>query len=422
MQGSGIALTVGLLAGPLLGAIFRFGRLIRAETVLVLAPIYWLLSDIVQGYYPMVLVDHEDVNNTIIAIGLFAVFCHLGLLGRPWPIPKFLQNSIRTELSAGAIFLIAFLAFCFAILAYAIPSNFDFFAMVEALKNPRFAAPWTRGSLGGWDAFYDHMSYFGMILPSLAVIYGRKRENFLHPVVLIILLFSAIFLLFITQGGNRRYIGVSIGAAILTYILSAPRLGMAQLGILGAMLLSLLAYMQLVYLYRGTGFQDLFKDNELRSVNYLHVDDNFLRLAQTIHFIPDSHPFVYERWVVYIAVRPIPRVFWPDKPTSRGIFQLNEIVGIAGVGLSMSTIGELYLSMGFLAIAIGGWFYGRLAAMANGILIASEAPERFLLYAGACMAIFAGVRSMIDIVLMSYVLLAWVGLTLIYKNFFRSTQ
>ena len=48
--------------------------------------------------------------------------------------------------------------------------------------------------------------------------------------------------------------------------------------------------------------------------------------------------------------------------------------------------------------------------MCNRLLTAGNKPGRILMYALAAMAIFAGLRSLIELVLMSYMLLAWLGL------------
>ena len=52
--------------------------------------------------------------------------------------------------------------------------------------------------------------------------------------------------------------------------------------------------------------------------DYLHVDDNFLRLAQVIQLVPAQHDYVYLQQLIFTAVRPVPRVFWPGKPIDPG--------------------------------------------------------------------------------------------------------
>ena len=52
----------------------------------------------------------------------------------------------------------------------------------------------------------------------------------------------------------------------------------------------LLGFMQWMLEFRNTGFQALNQKEEFQ-YNYLHVDDNFLRLAQTITLVPNYYPF-----------------------------------------------------------------------------------------------------------------------------------
>ena len=180
---------------------------------------------------------------------------------------------------------------------------------------------------------------------------------------------------------------------------------------------SLLFFLQLMVEYRGVGFQEIYKTGEIElKRDKLHVDDNFLRLSQIIDLVPDKYPFVYQQQIVYVMVRPIPRVFWPDKPIDAG-FDLTSAVGLSGLSLSTSVIGEFYLSWGFVFVLVGAWFYGKLATMISPLLL-EDKPSAKLVYCLSSMALFAGVRSMLDLVLMSYALVAWV----LVSNFVLSKQ
>ena len=57
--------------------------------------------------------------------------------------------------------MLAVACFALGMLNYAVPCNFNIFEMVHYLGQERWAAPWGRGQLGGWDAFLDHLQYFG---------------------------------------------------------------------------------------------------------------------------------------------------------------------------------------------------------------------------------------------------------------------
>lgn len=105
-------------------------------------------------------------------------------------------------------------------------------------------------------------------------------------------------------------------------------------------------------------------------------------------------------------MRPIPRFFWPGKPTSSG-FDLAQVQGLKQTSLSSSVIGEWYLSFGWIGVVGGGWLYGRLAGMASLLLVKDAESANSIVYSLLAMALFAGMRSMLDLVLMSYSVLAW---------------
>ena len=111
-----------------------------------------------------------------------------------------------------------------------------------------------------------------------------------------------------------------------------------------------------------------------------------------------------------MIVRPVPRVFWPGKPVDAG-FDLPTALGVEGVSYSYSVIGELYMSLGFIGIALGGWFYGRVASMASGLLARCTTQGALVIYSIVVMALFSGMRSILELILVSYVVLAWVGLS-----------
>ena len=142
-------------------------------------------------------------------------------------------------------------------------------------------------------------------------------------------------------------------------------------------------------------------------------------VGQIIQFIPQSHGYVYHKYLVYVMVRPVPRVFWPEKPVDPG-FDLPAALGVEGVSFSYSVIGELYMSLGLLGIALGGWFYGRVAAMASGLLQRTTTQGALVIYSIVVMALFSGMRSILELILVSYVVLAWVGLAQLFIKLRRA--
>lgn len=412
-----LVMSIGLAAAPM-AAVFRNPRsILLGEHLLVLGPIYWLLLDLLQGVYPMTGVGPEEASYGFIAIGVFAAAVWLAALHRPWDVPEGITKAVSLNFSAQTYFAIAIISFLIAMLKFAIPCNFNVFEMVSYLGHTRWDVPWGRGQLGGWDAFLDHFEYFGYLLPILTVIVARRSSWFQVQTVLCGIL-SIIMLAFIAQSGSRRTVGVVCGMALILWVLSEERLRVKQVIIAPLLVVGLLLFMQLILEYRMVGVDELSersRQGEVFESNHLHVDDNFYRLCQIIHFIPEEHPYVYEKYFIWVLIRPIPRVFWPGKPVDPG-FDLPTALGIEGLSVSSSVIGELYMSLGLLGVAFGGWLYGRLAGMASRLLVMGRSFGSIVVYSIMMMALFNGLRSGLELILTSYIALAWIGLSRLFIN------
>jgi hypothetical protein len=291
----------------------------------------------------------------------------------------------------------------------------------------RWAAPWGRGQLGGWDAFLDHLQYFGYLLPILTVVIGR-RVGVRNARTLICVALSIVMTLFLAQSGSRRVIGVVAGMALVLWVLDQRQLRLKHLIATGLSVVVLLLALQVMLEYRNVGLGVLvggdanvsrLEKRQLLEEQHLRVDDNFYRLCQIIQLIPQSYGFVYHQYLVYVLVRPVPRVFWPEKPVDPG-FDLPSALGVEGVSYSYSVIGELYMSLGFIGIALGGWFYGRVSAFARGLLGRSATQGALVIYSIIVMALFSGMRSILELILVSYVVLAWVGIAQLFIKLRRA--
>jgi hypothetical protein len=414
-----VVMSAGLATAPFAAALRYPKALLRGESLLSLAPIYWLLLDLLQGVYGLQDITADQVRQAFLAIGIFVVMMWLGALRRPWRIPQVVISSVSQEFSVNTYFGLAVACFLLGMLNYAVPCNFNVFEMVYYLGQERWAAPWGRGQLGGWDAFLDHLQYFGYLLPVLTVVMVR-RAGVRNARTMLCIAMSIVIALFLAQSGSRRVVGVVGGMALILWVLDQRRLRIKHLLTSLVAIVALLLTLQFMLEYRSVGLGVLVGTGEIRSgrsekreileEQHLRVDDNFYRLCQIIQLIPESYPFVYHKYLVYVIVRPVPRVFWPGKPVDPG-FDLPTALGVEGVSYSYSVIGELYMSLGFIGIALGGWFYGRVASMASGLLARCTTQGALVVYSIVVMALFSGMRSILELILVSYVVLAWVGLS-----------
>ena len=328
------------------------------------------------------------------------------------------KGAATIALSASTLYGIGVVAFILAFLRFAIPAEFNPGVMLAAFSDNRWAAPWSRGSLGGWDAFLDHLSYFGYILPPITAFLARRKGLF-HWRTLVLLAFTLIILALFSTGGGRRIIGVMAGSGLVVWLLSSRRPSRKDFLVLGALGAGLLMFMQSMLVYRGVGITAAFAEeavvDEEDEPEQLRVDDNFLRLTQVIHIIPNLHPHTGLEYVLWVAVRPVPRVLWPGKPLDPG-FDLPSFQGMRGVSLSMSLVGELYMAFGFLGCVGGGLLMGYLANSLAQLLSRGATPGALIIFGGSLLALFAGMRSGIELILMSYGVLAWISLAWVLRK------
>src|SRR5215207_7687887 len=247
-----LVMSAGLATAPIAAALRYPKALLRGESLVALAPIYWLLLDLLQGVYSMEGIAADHVREAFLAIGIFVVMVWLGAVRRSWRIPKVLISSVSEEFSINTYFSLALACFFIGMLNFAVPCNFNVFEMVRYVGQERWAAPWGRGQLGGWDAFLDHLQYFGYLLPVLTVVIGR-RAGLRNVRTLLCIVMSVVVALFLAQSGSRRVIGVVGGMALILWILDQQRLRVKHLLTTVIAVMALLLALQFMLEYRNVG-------------------------------------------------------------------------------------------------------------------------------------------------------------------------
>lgn len=409
-----LALTLGFLFVPFVSSIGNFRNVFRPENIASSSLVYWVLLDLLQGAYPLRNISAATAEFSLLLTGGFVCFLWLGVMLPPLRAPRSLIHVAGVKTSSSAVFrtIILFFALCMA--RFAIACRFDPVLMFSSLTKGRFSTPWAAGHTGGWQSFLDHLSYFGYLLPALTVVlYNRSRS--INVQVVLSVLMSLCAMVFIASGGGRRICGVMVLAALATWILSRRTVKIRHAVLSAGLMLGLLVLMQFLLHIRSGGLErtdgdsafaralSAFtgdKDANTSKYDHIHVDDNFFRLCQIVDIIPDRHPYVYHRYIWWVLVRPIPRAIWPGKPESGG-FNLTEQVG-AQASLSSSIVGELYLSFGLVAVALGGFLYGRLSTLPTVFFRCSRDSLGPLIVGYLALVLFVGARSMIEIILFSY--------------------
>ncbi len=399
----GSVLAAAIILVPVLRGLGGSSSTTNAENVVAFGFVFWLLLDLIQGAYALDEAKDDSLRMALVAVGISSAAMWLGAASAPWRIPRWIADGVDVQMSADTIAKAVPICFALGMFNFLYSVDFDIPEMFSYVGQQRWAMPWSRGQLGGWESFRDQAQYFGYVLPSLTALLIARR-GLMNFQSLFAVACSVIMLIFLSTGGGRRIVGVTGGAALMVWVQANPGLRLRNFLVVGIGALALAWTAQFMLNIRTTGFESFTQSES--EYDYLHVDDNFLRLAQVIELVPFRRPFVQHRQIVLTLIRPIPRVFWPGKPTSAG-FDLPTEVGMKGVSLSMSIIGEWYISYGWWAVVFGAWLHGRLAAMANTLRDLGNRVGNPIVYSLAVMVLMAGQRSMQDLVLMSYALVAW---------------
>lgn len=402
---SALALAAGLVAHPLHDAATGGGlkRLLAADRVLLVGIIYWLLLDLIQGIH-VINASDEAILLALCSCGLFGAGVVLGTASSRGWLPRGVLALAELQPERSTLFGLNLACFGLGSFYYFYSADFSPGLVIDSLFRGRWEAPWSRGELGGWSAFIEHLSYFGYLMPGLTVLLAARERRWVTFRLLVSLACMAVFMLFLAQSGSRRLLGVFVGSGLITSTVThRKRLTARHISLVLVLGLVTLISLNLMLAIRGSGLRRFSVDEF--EMDAIRVDDNFLRLAQTIELVPTQHPHSGPQWLIHAFVRPVPRVLWPGKPTSPG-FQIQEAVGAQGVSLTSSIVGEAYAAFGWLGILCTGLTLGWLAGSLNRLLVAPLGLAHSLVYALGVMALFAGERSLIELVLMSYPLLA----------------
>ncbi len=144
--------------------------MLNAENLVAFGFVFWLLLDLIQGAYDLSDAADWAIRDAFIAIGVSAAMMWVGVAGRPWPLPNWIKEIAQRPMDTKTVGRLVPVCFLLGMFNFAYATGFDLSVMFSYLGEQRWAAPWGRAQLGGWDAFLDQMQYFGYVLPSLTAL------------------------------------------------------------------------------------------------------------------------------------------------------------------------------------------------------------------------------------------------------------
>lgn len=387
---------------------------LRADVLVSTSMIYWTLLDLIQDRYSLFSSSVANIRYAFVLIAVFIIAVQLSSR-YSFKLPQLAQQASKIEIKTSTLYSALIICVLIGIFPFWRGAYYDFDYMISSLTRPRFAAPWARGESGGFEAFFEHLKYFGYITPALSALIWVKEGKFNFKVFFAIVL-ALCFSVFEFQGGGRRITGFLFGSATVTYMVAKRNnLELKHFLVIGLLSVGVLILLDMQLQFRNKGYENMLERYNVEEFEKVKVDDNFLRIVQIVDFVPEIHPYSGLQYPVWAFGRPIPRYFWSSKPVSPG-FDIAELAGEVGVSLSMTVVGEAYASYGITMVILVGIFFGLLSGTLNQLLYANLRAMGYSMYALGLMALVGGVRSLADLIVFSY---AFLGLLVIYKFYIK---
>lgn len=271
--------------------------------------------------------------------------------------------SLTADLSPRTTFLL-FLAV--AVLGYAhifIAVDFDLSRMIREMLAPRFSQSWARERIGGWSTIIVEIGALIYLIPPVAgVIFSAwKRYSALQLLVVVSFLVLTFFYGF--AGGTRNVFATYVITFAAAYLVMRPKLRMREILLVGGptvVVLGVASYYMAEM--RTVGLSNYSFENS--RVETLSLDYNIVNISNLTTVLPETHEFLGMEIPFNAIIRPIPRALWSGKP-ERLSLSIEQALGVRGLTLSTTFVGEAYMSGGTIAVILAGLFLGAVASWWN---------------------------------------------------------
>jgi hypothetical protein len=320
-------------------------------------------------------------------------------VGRHWVTPRPMQSPwlnfsvVSSRLLFKALLGAAFLGYLNMLLAV----QFNPIALIEGMLGPRFSEPWARGAIGGAGSLLSEWTLMLNAIPPLAgVLWNRRRQ--LNTVQLLLLL--AILALTLFQGfsgGTRNVLVGYMATFLMGYLLTLPRHTLWNTVIPIGVAIAVIGYASYHMLeFRTMGLRSyitnrVYESDTVRTT--LAVDYNLWSIGLLVDAFPRKHDFIGSEVLTWALVKPIPRVFWPEKPLGLSV-SIEEVVGAQGWTVAATYLGEAYMmagNTGVIGVSLG---FGMLCGWWNRLALQRQSDYAMLVFALGFFALGVSMRSM----------------------------
>jgi hypothetical protein len=285
--------------------------------------------------------------------------------------------------------------------------DFDPVEFMHQMLRPRFSQPWSRATSGGLgDLFGTVSGLLVYLVPAIAgsILANSSRFTFSQKAIIVLGLVFTLFCGF--SAGTRNVFCTYLIIFLASYILLKRNITWKRVIVLSgvaAVLLYSAAYYMLEF--RQEGLENYIE--KVGSVEgkgavegkswkraTLFIDDNLPTISALTDVFPNRFNYLGSELVFFAILRPVPRALWPAKPDKLSV-SAEDALGLAGLTLSSTFVGESYMMGGYPAILMVGLFLGWLAGWWNRFGLDLRSNIGMILYVSAFFAAAASMRSIV---------------------------
>jgi hypothetical protein len=410
------SVSYSLLAGLVISFIldWRFGlrNLIRVDVFALLAFYFLTFFEFLfpQSKFDYLVVGSDvviAVHLTLIGTAAFVIGRHFDILPQRW-----LGFIGEIEMRRSDLLAIYFGAFILSCLPMWLAVEFDPVVWYDELMSPRFGRSWGRGKFGDLSSLLHELQLLSYIMPPIAGVIFSNRKGY-SKFALFWVGIALLTLWFISfSGGTRNILAIQMAGFLGGFLVVQKRLRIVPMAIFVlviAVTFVFLAEMMLDFRQIGlkrnlqegrdfasyNAFQDDYygEDSTVSDSGYF-VDYNLWRIAQMVAAFPEQYDFI--GWnMPYVAItKPIPRAFWPGKPTDLKV-GLEEVIGAEGYTIACTWVGEAYIAGGVIWIIATGLLIGIFCCFWNQLANFIHSPFPLIVFASGFYAILLVMRSLL---------------------------
>jgi oligosaccharide repeat unit polymerase len=312
--------------------------------------------------------------------------------------PRSLQETLRRPISPQTLIILYTVCFIGGYFHMLLAVDFNVFEMIHYFMTPRFTQPWGRGKYGDWKALIGELGMVLYLIPPIAGIVLAKRKDFSTGQKVYV---AAAFLFTLFYGftsGTRNIFATYLATFLVANaFVTNPDKKKELVGVSALTGVLMLAATVVMLEFRTIGFENYCSGyreiQEKKEKTTFFVDYNLYVIAKLGDVFPEQHDFL--GWEIpYLAIiRPIPRAIWPGKPEGLS-FSIEDAVGVKGLTLASSFVGEAYISGGLFGVLLTGLVFGSIAGWWNRLGRPDNSAFGHLIFSSAFFAAVISMRSM----------------------------